>query len=344
MKKVLFVTEYINPPYDEGIKKTAFYLFNEIKNKYDVKVICRKGFPDNNIHIVNTNQLFFSRNVFRIIRDFNPHILIYLPFCAATFASYLRLRILELFTRGIKSIFIALQYKSTSRWLKKLIHFLKPETAFTSSVELKQFWEKEGIESELLPIATNLDQFKPIKGEKKKTGLRKKYGLPADKFILTHVGHLNYGRNLKKLIPLQGNGNQVIIVSSSSTPKDALGPNDLKKELENSGIIVVNQYIPDIEEIYQLSDCYVFPVKNETNAISLPLSVLEARACGLPVLTAEFGSIRTFLNDDYNGIVYSDPEEFPIKLNLIKDKENQHYKTSVKNLNRKGVERIINSF
>jgi glycosyltransferase involved in cell wall biosynthesis len=343
MKKVLLVTEYLNPPYDEGIKKTAFHLFNEIKNKYDVKVICRKGFPDNNIYTINTNQLFFSKNVFKMIREFNPQILIYLPFCAATFASYMRLKTLKLFAPGIKSIFIALQYKSISRWQKKFISFLKPETAFTSSLELKQFWEKEGIESELVPITANLDQFKPIKGEEKKTELRKKFGLPADKFILTHVGHLNYSRNLKKLMPLQGNGNQVIFVSSSSTPKDAIGPNDLKKELENAGIIVMNRYIPDIEVIYQLSDCYVFPVKKESSAISLPLSVLEARACGLPVLTTDFGSIRTFLDDDNGMISYSAPEEFPVKLNLIKDKKDQQYKTSVKSLNKKGVERIINS-
>jgi glycosyltransferase involved in cell wall biosynthesis len=146
------------------------------------------------------------------------------------------------------------------------------------------------------------------------------------------------------LIPLQKNNNQVVIVSSSSTPRDAIGPKELKDKLKQAGITIVDRYIPDIEEIYQLSDCYVFPVKKESSAISLPLSILEARACGLPVLTTDFGSIQAFLDDDNGNILYSAPEEFPKKLNLIKNKKDQQYKTSVKSLNKKGVEKIINSF
>ena len=33
MKKVILVTEYINPPYDEGIKKTVYSLFLKLNKK-----------------------------------------------------------------------------------------------------------------------------------------------------------------------------------------------------------------------------------------------------------------------------------------------------------------------
>ena len=97
MKKVLLITEYLNPPYDEGIKKTVYNLYNELNNKYNLQVISRHAFKDDNIHIVSVNALFLSIKVLKIINDFNPDTLIYFPFASGTFASYLRLKIFSLF-------------------------------------------------------------------------------------------------------------------------------------------------------------------------------------------------------------------------------------------------------
>ena len=46
-------------------------------------------------------------------------------------------------------------------------------------------------------------------------------------------------------------------------------------------------YFPNIEEIYALADCYLFPVI-WGNTISMPLTILEAMAANLPIVSLEY--------------------------------------------------------
>ncbi len=344
MIKVLLITEYLNPPYDEGIKKTVYNLYLELNKKYDLQVICRYGFKKENIHIIDTNPLFFSKEVKSIIKKFKPDTLIYLPFQSSTFASYLRLNVFSFFVEKNKTIFIALQPKPLKKWQQFIIKFIKPKFALTPSPSLQYFWKSLNIDYQLVPLLTDLTIFKPISNSNTKQSLRKKYDLPKDAFIISHMGHLNEGRNLKTLIPLQKKGAQIVIVGSSSTPEDAKGKNSLKEELLNSGIIIINKFIENIEEIYQLSDVYIFPVVAKNSSIGMPLSILEARACGVPVITTNYGSVKTFLGEDYGGIIYSSPEMFSSKVKEIKNQLSfNREKTNVIKLNDK-FHKIIQEF
>ena len=336
MKKVLFISEYLNPPYDEGIKKTVYNLFLDLDKNYELQVICRNGFEKENIHIVNTNPLFLSKEVKSLIRNFNPESIVYLPFQSSTFASYLRLKVFSFFTKKTNLIFIALQPKPVKSWQKIIIKMIKPKVAFTPSPALHEYWNSISVKNELIPLLTDLSIFKPLASQEEKNLLRLKYKLPKETFIITHMGHLNEGRNLKTLIPLQKEGIQVVIVGSSSTPIDARGQETLKDTLLNSGIIIIDRYIENIEEIYQLSDLYIFPIVKKNSSIGMPLSVLEARACGVAVLTSNYGSLNYYLGNDYGGIFYSDPEKFLKKLEIIKFELNKDLdKTKVSELNDK---------
>jgi len=343
-KTVLFVTEYLNPPYDEGIKKTVYYLFLELNKTYDLQVICRAGFPKNNIQIVQVNKLFLSRSIKKTIKDFAPETLIYFPFASATFAGYLRFFVLSLLNKRAKNILIALQPKPLKNWHEQIVKFIKPRFALTPSPQLNAFWDKLNVNSKLLPLLTDLKIFQPLQETNTKEELRKKYNLPIGEFIISHMGHLNEGRNLKSLIPLQKAGYQMIVVGSSSTPKDSIGPASIKQELIDEGIVVLDGYIENIEEIYQLSDAYIFPVVAKTGSIGMPLSVMEARACGIPVITTDFGSLKHFLDDDNGNIYYAHPEDF---LRVVKqiERENQsiRLKTKVHQLNKMYLDIIHNA-
>jgi len=310
MKKVLLVTEYLNPPYDEGIKKTVFNLYNNLKENYALKVISRTAFDDKDIQVVDSNALFISKEIKGIIKDYKPDMLLYFPFASTTFAAYLRFKVLNYYNKNRSSLIIALQPKPLKSWQELLIKLLRPKYALTPSPALKSFWDKNNIKNELLPLLTDLNIFKPIDKKTNKKELRRKYNLPEDAFIISHMGHLNNGRNLKSLVPLQKAGNQIVIVGSSSTPKDSLGPVSLKEDLLKEGIIILDGYIEHIEEIYQLSDIYIFPVIAKTGSIGMPLSIMEARGCGIPVITTDFGSLQHYLGDDNKSIWYSKPEDY----------------------------------
>ena len=323
MKKILFVTEEINPPYDEGIKKSVYNIYRYLKENFSVKVICRKGFADKNIREVKANILFYSSIVKNIIKNYQPDIILYIPFASDTFASYLRLKTFKRFFPSAKTVFVILQPKKLKNWQKKFISYLKPDMGLTSSPILLDKWTNLAIKAKILPLFTDLNQFKPLELNDKKK-LRKKYNIPEDKFVISHIGHINWGRNLEALIPLQTDDNQVVIVGSSSTPDDAPKEENLKDKLIQKEIIVLDGYIKNIEEIYQLSDLYIFPVTFQGGSINMPLSILEARACGTPVLTTDFGSMKHYMKDDNDSIFYSDPDDFTKAIDLIKVK----YKTT----------------
>ena len=335
-KKILFVSEYLDPPYDEGIKKTVFQLYQILDQRFDISVICRKGpGAKGNIDAFNCNRLFLSRKVKKRIKSFSPDLTIYFPFASSTFAAFLRHFILSHYHATANNLMIALQPKPLRKWQEKIVKiFFRPAIVLTPSPLLKQRLENISINTVLIPLLTDLSFFKPVDTRERKKQLRKKYGIPLDSYVIIHVGHLNQGRNLSGLIPLQSDSVQVVIVGSSSTPEDARGPGTLKKELEDHGIIVIDRYIQSIDEIYQLSDLYVFPVKDQNSSIGLPLSILEARACGRPVLTTDYGSVKEFLGDDYGGIYYSEPENFADAIKSIqRNNSKNETKTNVYRLN-----------
>ncbi len=344
MKRVLLVTEYINPPYDEGIKKTVFQLFDILNNHYKVKVICRYG-SDNfsNIVQVKTNKIFLSPRVKKEIKLFYPDVIIYFPFASSTFAGFIRHFVLSRYRCSAKSILLAMQPKPLKRWQKAIIRIIKPSIVLTPSPLLQSMLNDLKINNELLPLFTDLSKFKPIADNDEKQKIRIKYGINNEAFVVSHMGHLNEGRNLRSLIKLQKAICQVVIVASSSTPIDSKGPNSIKQELEGNGIIIIDRYIENIQEIYQLSDCYIFPVIEPNSSIGLPLSILEARACGIPVITTDYGSVKQFLNDDFGGIFYSTPEAFVDTVSCIKGEKVQSFRqTMVNGLNDLFIENIIN--
>jgi glycosyltransferase involved in cell wall biosynthesis len=65
----------------------------------------------------------------------------------------------------------------------------------------------------------------------------------------------------------------------------------LKVELERHQIRVLDEHLPNIEELYRLADCYVFTPTSTDHALAMPLSVLEAMACNLPVVSTPFGAL-----------------------------------------------------
>ena len=65
----------------------------------------------------------------------------------------------------------------------------------------------------------------------------------------------------------------------------------MSRDLLDRGAIVLDSFLPDIEEIYRAADLFLFPVEQDRAAIGMPLSVLEAMACNLPVVTTPFGGL-----------------------------------------------------
>jgi len=311
-KRIFIFSEDLSRPLDEGIKNVATHVIRALSANATVRGACRLGSDslEEIAAIPRINRLLLSRRLGRLIRRFDPDVLLYIPRWAGTFADFLRLRMLRFYQGRARSVIIVLQPKGKSKLQTRILGYLRPDSVFTPSPRVIRQMSELGIPVHFLPLPTDLVRFRPAQDAQEKDRLRKKFGIPSEKFIILHVGHINRDRNLEALVPLQGKDRQVLIVSSTSTSSVSYEDDRLKGVLKSAGIIIIDGFLDQIEEIYRLSDLYVFPVIRETGCISLPLSVLEAMASGLPVLTSSFGGLPELFKQPGHGLRYESPDRF----------------------------------
>ncbi len=140
-------------------------------------------------------------------------------------------------------------------------------------------------------VGINTDKFLPPADVD--TGeLKEKYGFDPEKPLVLHVGHCSGGRGLEDFLSIKSA--QRLIIASGMFEDEAL-----VKALEDDGVIIMSGYLENVEEIFQMSDAYLFPTRSTDNVISIPLSVMEALACGVPVI-----GYRSF--DNLSGISCND--------------------------------------
>ena len=283
---MILITEDISYPIDEGIKKYSFKLAQHLAIHQKASVFTYVFNKDiSNQQNLPQNKLFFSYNFFKSIRK-KKGIIVYVPNGSSTFFSFLRLKILEVFSSK-PTVFIGIQKRQHTSLQKTIIKFfLKPKLMFIFSLREKNYYKSLGIKTEMTSIGVNTNKYVSV-NSKNKLELRTKLNLPLNKNILLHVGHINKGRNISVLKALLNQGYEVIVIGSTCFNDD----NDLKHELVDAGINIVSHYIDKINEYYQAVDAYVFPVLNDNSVIEFPLSILEAMSCNLPILTTPFGSI-----------------------------------------------------
>ncbi|WP_083861990.1 glycosyltransferase family 4 protein [Halogeometricum pallidum] len=182
-----------------------------------------------------------------------------------------------------------------SPFSRRTVPYLRPSLMYVQSKTEQSRFNALGCTTEFLPSGVNLTQFSP-NDENNQTQLRNELGLPSDKRIFLHVGHFKRGRGIESLLELQAHGHLVIVGSPSTGPEA-----DLVESLRSTGVTIQTEYVPEIEKYYQIADIYVFPVTDEANSIQAPLSVLEAMACNLPVISTRFGGL-TDLFDEGEGL------------------------------------------
>jgi glycosyltransferase involved in cell wall biosynthesis len=220
---------------------------------------------------------------------------------------------LKLSRPSARVVMVALQPRSYSWFSRQLIRFISPDIVFVQNELALKKLKGLGCQVRMLPSGVDLNKFVPASPERK-AELRAKYGLDSKAFTTLHVGHMTKGRNIELLIQVRRLGVQVVLVGSSLNHEDR---GLLTARLRRNGVIVLDEYFPDIEELYQLSDCYLFPVFSSQACIGIPLSILEAMACNLPVVTVRYGNLPG-LFEEGQGLVFADtPDELLSGINAV---------------------------
>lgn len=276
--------------FDEGYKNAAKYLRQQLMvnghamTSLDVKV----------------GWLQLLRSSLRLTRPDVVH-----SISAPTLMSFILLRLLQIRWFGVRTVLSGLNPSSLKltrqRWVRPLLAVLAPSAVVTQSEMLATFFTDLGMDVTAIPNGVDLARFAPVTPDERRA-LRAARGIATDAFVVLHVGHLSHRRNLRALLPLQRPGCQVIIAGSTYIEDDVR----LGDELEQAGCLVFRGYVERIEELYQLADCYVFPLQ-PGKSLFMPLSVLEAMGTNAVVVTTPYEGLRSFFPAS-PGVRYLQPD------------------------------------
>jgi glycosyltransferase involved in cell wall biosynthesis len=241
-------------------------------------------------HVTNANVKQVERLAFwRTTLSAKPDVIHLIA--QPTLASLIVLYLLKLVHRRAGTLVSALRPASLTAALLRtpfiapLLRALRPDLVLAADGQSGLALESIGYRVANLGNGVDLLRFKPVPPDVKRE-LRVRNGLDPDRPLALHVGHLSRERNLLVLKDLPPTGIQVLIVGSVYMGLDE----ELMRQLEDLGFRLLVGYQSNVPELYAMADCYVFPPKPGTS-LAMPLSVLEAMATGLPIVTTRFAGL-----------------------------------------------------
>lgn len=262
---------------DEGMANVSYYLYTNLRSVYEAHYLL--------MDLTKVRTWSFWKTFF----VFNPDILHYVP--GPTLQGMLFAKILQKFTRS--KLIISATKPDLPAFFRKIAWLVRPDMVIVQSSKSEEQFKNAKFRTRFIPNGVDTKRFLPV-DPGRKDELREHYGIGKDDFVILHVGPLRTGRNQKALLRLR-NAKILLVVSLTNPSEQLVYQKVLKEKRENA--IVWKKYFPDIQNIYALADVYVFPVFEELNSIDIPLSVLEAMSCNLPVIVSRFGGLERIVKE-----------------------------------------------
>ena len=158
----------------------------------------------------------------------------------------------------------------------------------------------------MIPNSVDTRRFFPVTPPEKEA-LRRKLGLPLGDKIAVYTGRLVSYKGLPLLLRMwrdimtEHNHLRLLLVGSGGLDihnceaelKAYVSANGLQDNVRFTGSV------DNVHEYLQASDMFVFPTEEEAFGISL----IEAMACGLPVISTPVGGVPDILEHQHNGLL-----------------------------------------
>lgn len=336
--EVHVVTQH-NPhtKYNEIIDGIHIHRFKWLEPKQFKALVHFKGLKDNLRFITYLISLFFK--VIRIIRKHDIEIIHAHSTIPTGFIGVIVGKIMG------KPVFITTHGMDVNNFietsfLKQLMLFsLKScDKIICVSEDLANTIADLGIDSKIVVLrnAVDTNKFKPLKNME----IRQKYGIKKNSILILFVGYLDVFKGIFELIDAffevnkENNDLKVMIIGEGpqeSKIKDKVS----KLKLDTSIIFTGKISSEDIPQYYQAADIFVLPSYTE----GTPLAVIEAMACGLPIIASNVGGISEIVISNENGFIISPKniKELSSKLRVLVKNQSLRSKFSNKSL------KIINS-
>ena len=310
MARIAVLCEVLHPPLDEGVRIVAAEIAAALSRRHEVTLFGAADAEVKGLQVrgVLTDRWFLGAALGREIRRARPEWMLYVPWTSLTPRTFVRILALRRRAPGVPIGVVALQPRPVGLLGRLASIAGTPDRLFISGPEAARQAEALRIPFRRIEGGIDLGRFLP-RADQPVEDLRRRLGLPLSSHLVLHVGHLKASRGVLVLKSLQAlEGVQALLIASSST--DAEG--DTLHDLQRAGVRVIDHPVEEIEAYYRAADCYVFPVISSLDAIEVPLSVLEAMACNLPIVTTRFGGLASLLAGPPPGVTFVEAlEEIP---------------------------------
>jgi glycosyltransferase involved in cell wall biosynthesis len=298
--RILLATEEITMQPSEGLLVFVMHLCRYLDRHGDLTAVYASGNPEPTLRSLRllSPRILVSPGLVGHLRDERYDIVIYIPSSGFTAFGLWRSLVMRSLSKA-PTITIALQARRVGSLHTLISQFGCPDIVLTPVDGLIARLDRLGMNVDFIMPGYDDRIFKAVPGEVK-IQLRKKYNLPPDRYIVLHVGHIRESRNMQIFLRYRRWGADVLPVIKAGEVDPSW-----RDRLRNAGVIVIDEYVEHMNELYQAADCYLFPVHCRTGALEFPLSVIEASACNLPVLTTRFGALPEVI-DETEGFLYFD--------------------------------------
>lgn len=167
--------------------------------------------------------------------------------------------------------------------------------------------------TEIIPYPVDTETIRPNTHNIQK--LRSEIGILKDDLVVLAVGRLVYKKGFEYLIKAFAQ----VTKRMSNVKLIIVGEGDLRRRWENECkklsiqekvFFVGNKDRKQLLQFYNLSDVFVMPsIKDKNGNIDdQPVSLLEAMACGKPVVATNFPGISMIVKDGWNGYLVAEKD------------------------------------
>lgn len=194
----------------------------------------------------------------------------------------------------------------------------------------------------VIPLGFDLEKFTQNK-DVNRTKTRKKHKLADDEVAIAIIGRLapvkdhNYFLNVveKLLSTIDGKVKFFIVGDGSERAEITRRVDEINKS--HGEVVIMTSWVLNIAEFNHGMDIICLTSKNE----GTPVSVIEAQASGLPVVSTDVGGVRDILNDNEAGFVIKreNIETYVEKLRLLVGNQNLRNKFAVN-----GTDNVLKAF
>lgn len=157
---------------------------------------------------------------------------------------------------------------------------------------------------EVIPLGLELDTFASITSEKRQAA-RERFGLHEEDFAIAIVGRLApikdhlFFLNVVEQLLIKSKHSLKIFIVGDGTEKEVIQrrANEINAKFPNS--IHLTSWIREMAQVYHALDLVCLTSKNE----GTPVTLIEAQAAALPVVSTDVGGVRDVVLDQVSGFV-----------------------------------------